>query len=232
MKLLLLVVLQAFALCMVSSSAFGSASCETAAWTAFDEVSAQGSLGDVGITVTSSATAPLVGFFGNHFGKGDEYGCGSWDGDLPLGHDDLAVVASYVNAGDFQEFLFSTTLDETLFYIENFDSSSMADITFFGAEAVTLVDASSSISFDSVAGDDGVVGKLTTSNAGYDGEGDAAFLVVGDISGIRVDYTAGEGANGVFYTFAEPCAVPEPTSLLVMAGLFGIGCVVRIARRD
>ena len=107
----------------------------------------------------------------------------------------------------------------------------MADITFFGAEAVTLVDASSSISFDSVAGDDGVVGKLTTSNAGYDGEGDAAFLVVGDISGIRVDYTAGEGAIGVFYTFAEPCAVPEPTSLLVMAGLFGIGCVVRIARR-
>ena len=91
----------------------------------------RGSIGGIGIMVRSSETAPIIGLLGNHFGLGEP--CGSWDGTMPLDHADLGVVASYVNAGDFQEFLFSSDLNETFFYIENFDSSSIADITIVGA---------------------------------------------------------------------------------------------------
>lgn len=207
----------------------GGATCGTADWTSYDATSAEGSIGGIGITVRSSETAPIIGLLGNHFGLGEP--CGSWDGTMPLDHADLGVVASYVNAGDFQEFLFSSDLNETFFYIENFDSSSIADITIVGATEAALVDASSSISFTSSIGEDGVEGRLSTSNSGYDGEGDAVLHIKGEVSAIRLDYISGEGANGVFYTFAEPCPIPEPTSVLVFAGLFGVVGFVRFASR-
>jgi len=213
----------------ISETVSGGATCGTADWHTFTATTAEGAIGDVGITVRSSASSPIIGLVGNHFGLGDP--CGSWDGTMPLDHADTGVVASYVNAGDFQEFLFSSALDETFFYIENFDSSSIADITIVGATEIALVDASSSISFTSSIGDDGVGGTLATSNTGYDGEGDAVLHIKGDVSSIRLDYTSGEGANGVFYTFAEPCAVPEPTSIFVFATLISIAGIIGFRRR-
>ena len=218
-----------FFLLHMSGTVSGGATCGTADWHTFTATTAEGTIGDIGVTVRSSSSSPIIGLFGNHFGQGEP--CGSWDGTMPLDHADTGVVASYVNAGDFQEFLFSSALNETFFYIENFDSSSIADITIVGASEVALVDASSSISFTSTIGDDGVGGTLATSNPGYDGEGDAVLHIKGEVSSIRIDYTSGEGANGVFYTFAEPCAVPEPTSIFVFATLISIAGIVGFIRR-
>lgn len=107
-------------------------------------------------------------------------------------------------------------------YIENFDSSSMASITFAGAIGTSLIDASPSISFD-VLGPE--IASLTTSNTSFNGEGDAAIKLNGPVNEITVDYSNGDGANGIFYTFAAPeaNAVPEPTSAMIIAGLFSLG---------
>ncbi len=167
------------------------------------------------ITAVTTSSSPFLNMvFEDRF-------AGAWDGSMPLDTTATALVTTNVNAGDSQAFGFSSAIADGLFYIENFDASSIASIQAIGATSLSLVDSSGSISFVG-AGDSGT---LTTSNAGFDGEGDAVLQFTGAVTEIRIQYSSGEGANGVMYTFAEPSsqAVPEPTSALVMAGLFGFG---------
>lgn len=225
------------AFCAVLMSAFLASAAhasvtvtETAVWEEFSSVRAKGSLGGIEIRARTTPSSEFVGFSGNHFAEFDGE-CGEWDGMSFLDHSVQGLVTSNVNAGDFQEFSFSSPLTNGLFYVENFDSNSMAMLTATGATSITVVDASSSISYDSTGAD---TGKLSTSNSGFDGEGDVIFLIEGDVSNIRLDYTGGDGANGILYTFANgtACPVPEPTSLLVMAGLFSLGGFAVYRRRD
>ena len=203
------------------------ANASVATWSSYTATTATGDFGGVTITATTNSDAAFVGIANNHFGAFDG-ACGSWDGMLPLTHADEGLVASHVNGGDAQNFSFSSPLTEGLFYIENFDSSSEAKITVHGATHVALVDHSASITYSTISGN---MGTLITSNRGFNGEGDAVLYFQGDVTGIDIEYTDGLGANGVFYTFAEASAVPEPTSLLVMAGLFGAGSLAYIRRK-
>ena len=235
--------LRILAVCtLIFSTTIATASVsEVATWSSWSETSAHGTLGDISITASTTTDAHFSGFTGNHFAIFDGE-CGSWDGHMALSHDDQGVIANYVNAGDYQEFTFSSALTDGLFYVENFDSSSMAMLTATGATDITLVDQSDSISYSST-GDSS--GKLSSSNASFNGEGDAVFLLSGDVTSVRLDFTAGEGNNGMIYTFAkgmmddpsavppqgEPSAVPEPTSILVMGMLFGLGGLFAIRKR-
>ena len=182
------------------------------------------------VLATSSASAPIVGISTKWFGS-------RWDGSAPLGQDVAGLVVSNVNGGDFQMFTFSSPLlDGTSLYIENFDSSSLATITANGATSISLIDSSPSISFVPAGANSGV---LSTSNNGFNGEGDAALQFTGPVSSISVEFQEGEGANGVIYAFAGPEggpvptaeAVPEPASLAVMTGLFGLGGLVHYLRK-
>jgi hypothetical protein len=220
---------------MISFQAISNAGItEVTNWLAWDATTATGTLSGITISASTNSEAEFVGFTDRHFGAFDGE-CGSWDGQMPLTHDDEGLIASNVNGGDYQQFSFDTPLTDGLLYVENFDSSSMAMLTATGATSITVVDQSDSISYTSTGADSL---KLTSSNAGYDGEGDAVFHLAGDVTNVRLDFSAGDGANGVIYTFAKksamdaPNAVPEPTSLLVMAGLFGLGSVVAYRRRQ
>ena len=118
---------------LVSCSGMAIASVtEVAHWNSWEETSATATLGDITITAATTTNAYFSGFTGNHFGAFDGE-CGSWDGHMPLTHDDQGVIANYVNAGDYQEFTFSSALTDGLFYVENFDSSSMAMLSATGA---------------------------------------------------------------------------------------------------
>lgn len=195
-----------------------SAAINPAVWNAPTSTSvATGTFAGTSLTAVSTTSSPfLVGtLFNDRF-------AGSWDGSMPLAPTALALVTTNVNAGDSQAFSFGTAISDGLFYIENFDSNSMATITANGATSLSLIDNSASISYSSLGAN---TGTLVTSNGSFNGEGDAVLQFTGAVTSIQIQYSGGDGANGVMYTFAEPCAtaVPEPTSAMVMAGLFGLG---------
>ena len=203
-------------LVLMASVATANAAVTPAIWTTTTASSAHGCLTCSGININAISTAPIVGLSPGQFGPS------LWDGAMPLSADSVGLtVLAEVNT--YQTFTFDSPLvDGTLFYIENFDSSSLAEVNVVGGTA-SLVDASASISWDG--------NFLSTTNAGFNGEGDAVLMLSGDVTAISIGYHESVGANGVFYTFAEPCAVPEPSSVMVMAGLFGFGGLVYVRRR-
>ena len=214
---------------------FGTASIasvgETVRWQSWDATSATGTLGEITISAATNAEAAFVGFANNHFAVFDG-DCGEWDGTMGMGlsHDDMGLVTSYVNGGDSQEFTFSSPLTDGFFFLENFDSGSKAMMTVTGATSITVLDKSKNFSYE-VVGENMV--NLSTSNTGYDGEGDAKFLLGGDVTAVSIDFKAGEGANGILYTFAkqmEPNPVPEPTSLVGL--IFGLVAVAAVRRKQ
>lgn len=184
-------------------------------WDSYTATTATGTIGGVTVNAMSSATAPIVGLSPNHFGV-------HWDAASALGDTVLGLTVSEVNAGDNMDFTFSSPLaNKTVLYIENFDSNSAATITATGATNISVL-TNSMVTYNASGGSTGV---LSSMNAGYDGNGDIALVLEGAVTSVSLDYTGGDGANGVFYAFAEPAsqAVPEPTSVLVMASLFGLG---------
>jgi len=209
-------------LVLAASVATANAAVSPAIWTTSTGSSAHGCLTCSGINISAKSTSPIVGLSSNHFGPS------LWDGSMPLSAADVGLtVLAEVNT--YQTFTFDSPLvDGTLFYIENFDSSSLAEIDVVGG-TLSLVDASPSISL--IAGTGGANDFLQSSNAGYNGEGDAVLMLSGGVTAISIGYHQTTGANGVFYTFAEPCAVPEPSSAMVMAGLFGLGGLLYVRRR-
>lgn len=209
-------------LVLAASVATANAAVSPAIWTANTASSAHGCLTCSGINISATSTAQIVGLSPGQFGPS------LWDGSMPLSAADVGLtVLAEVNT--YQTFTFDSPLvDGTLMYIENFDSSSLAEINVVGG-TLTLVDASPSISL--IPGTGMTNDFLQSSNPGYNGEGDAVLMLSGDVTAISIGYHETTGANGVFYTFAEPCAVPEPTSAMVMAGLFGLGGLVYVRRR-
>ncbi len=217
---------------LTATSVQAGAVCGTTDWQEWDATSAVGMLNGITISASTTSSSEFGGFGRNHFAQPSiEDDCGAWDATMPLTHDDLGLIATNVNAGDTHEFSFDGPFSDGFFYIENFDAGSIAKITAVGATDISLVGQSTSIGF-SPSGDN--MGVLSSSNMGFDGEGDAILMFTGDVTSILVEYSAGEGANGILYTFAEQCeehAVPEPTSLLVMAGLFAIGGVFYVRKQ-
>lgn len=176
---------------------------------------ATGLVGGIRVDAVTTSSSAILGLSPNHFGV-------HWDADYALGDSVLGLTVGHVNAGDEMHFTFeSPLLGGTVLYIENFDSNSAATITAEGATGIT-VKSSSMVSY---AATNAASGLLTSSNPGYDGNGDIALVLDGDVTKISLDYTGGDGANGVFYAFSSPAshAVPEPTSGLVMASLFVMG---------
>lgn len=197
-----------------------------ATWSSVAETSATGSVSGIGIQATTSPTAPFAGLATHRFAH-TNVPCGGWNADgFELDPSATALTTTSVNGGDFQQFDFDATWANGLFYIENFDSNSRAMIMVTGGAQLELVAASPSISFDAATS------TLESSNVGFDGEGDAVLRFLGNVDSVRLDYKAGLGANGVFYTFADgqpvsTGAVPEPTSFLIWGSLVGMLLLVK-----
>ena len=169
-------------------------------------VNASGALQGVSWTATTTSSSPFLGI---------NIGSGVWNLSTPLdpGPDELILGAGDVNAGDSQTFTFSQPISDIFFYVENFDSSSAANVTTDGA--LSIIDATSDISFSSTSISSGF---LSTTNSSFDGVGDVILKLTGPTSFIQFDYTGGEQANAVFYGFAVDTltTVPEPSGFLCL----------------
>lgn len=191
----------------------------TASATDYTDTTASGQFNGIGWQASTSADAPFLGI---------NLTSGQWDVAIPLPLHALMLTASHVNAGDFQEFIFDSPISDGYFYIENFDSSSVANITT-DATSFQLLGASASITYSPTDASEGV---LETSNDSYDGEGDAVFRFLGPLTRLRLDFTDGTGANGLFYGFSQDDSfvnpVPEPAAFVcIVIGVMGLGLLRR-----
>lgn len=208
---------------LTCSVAYGTADLTPGTWDKVNSpTSATGSVDGIVVTASTNADAPFTDFATHSFAD-PTIPCGTWDaGAFFLDPDVLSLTTTNVNAGDYQQFDFNAPWSNGYFYIENFDASSAAKVTVTGGGDAELVAQSASISYTSTMPGMGI---LSSSNTGYNGEGDLVLKLNGPVTSIRLDYTSGEGANGVFYGFATgPAAgvIPEPTSLLVWFSLLGL----------
>ena len=184
-------------------------------------VTASGTLNSVGWTATTTASSPFVGI---------NLPSGTWDLGTAIPSDALFLAAGDVNAGDTQTFVFDQPVNDILFYVENFDSNSAANIVSDGN--IALVSATADITFTPATS---TSATLATTNAGFDGVGDAILQFSGPTSYIQFDFTNGIGANGVFYGFAgnqnsiNVTPVPEPSAFMALA-LCGVG-IAYVRRR-
>ena len=188
-------------------------------WSSYTSATATGVLDGTVITGAAGPNGPFFGIAADQ--RFWPLGQGGWDAGFPLSIDTRAIIATNVNAGDWHEFTFASAIDSPSLYIENFDSNSIATITATGSESVSLLSGSPSISF---AADTATTGILQTSNPTFNGEGDAIIFLEGPVTGVRIDYSGGDGANGVFYGFAlvdTSVAAPEPSGRL-MLGVAGL----------
>ena len=169
-------------------------------------VTAAGRLNGVGWTATTTSTAPFLGI---------NLGSGLWDLSTPLDNDALFLGTNFVNAGDTQTFTFNQPVTNLYFYIENFDSGSVANVVTDGI--FSSVEATPDITFSPNTASTAL---LANANSSFDGVGDVILKLSGRISYVQFDYTGGEQANGVFYGFAvedlNPSAVPEPSAFLCL----------------
>lgn len=135
-----------------------------------------------------------------------------------------------VEAGSDHIFSFSSPFTKVRFYVDNFDSNSEATITAAGATAITLVTASSSMSFTPLTGSTGL---LDTTNTSFNGEGQAILEITGDVQSVRMQYSSGHGANGISYTFSAQdtaSVVPEPSAALLFVPAVGLVALLRRRR--
>lgn len=167
---------------------------------------ATGTVNGIVWNATTTSTSPFLGV---------NVGSGVWDVGTTLPTNALFLGTSTVNGGDSQAFFFNSPVSDLSFYVENFDSSSIANVTTDAN--LSLVAASSSISFTSTGAS---TATLSTSNTSFDGEGDAILKLSGPASFVQFDFLNGYGANGIFYGFAQTTAnvtaVPEPSSMLYL----------------
>lgn len=180
-------------------------------WTSFTSSSATGTLGGATITGTILSGAPFVGV-----------GIGSfappvWEAEEPLTPAAEGISLQPVNPGADHIFTFSNPFPYVRFYIDNFDSASDAIITVDGASSVSLLGASSPLTYTPLST---TSGRLVTSYNGFNNHGSAVFEILGAVHSVRLQYTGGIQDNGITYTFAIS-AIPEPTSLISV----GLGLV-------
>ena len=193
-------------------------------WKSADMRSAVGTLMGSLVTVTTSEDAEFTELF-------QPFNQDNWQAEMPLPDDTNLLGVGNANAGDSQTFVIEEPLTDVLMYIENFDSNSVAVISVEGSslDGIDLLTGSPSITLEDISMDSG---SLLTANMTSDGEGDAILQFFGSIRSISLDYSAGDGANGVFYTLAMPMtqAVPEPSMQLSL--LLGLGFVLSAWRRS
>ena len=186
-------------------------------WKSAEMRSAVGTLMDSMVTVTTSEDSKFTELF-------QPFNEDNWQAEMPLPNDTKLLGVGNANAGDSQTFVIQEPLMDVLMYIENFDSNSIATISVEGTEldGIDLLSGSPSITLEDISMDSG---SLLTANMTSDGEGDAILKFYGSIRSISLDYMAGDGANGVFYTLAMPTMsqpVPEPSTGLGLLLAFGI----------
>lgn len=206
----------AAAMVAIGTTSYGVAETIETDWLAHETRSAIGILNDVFITAATSSDSEFASIIGGRF-AGEE-----WNTIDPLSAGADSLVVGDANPGDTHTFVFTKPISDVLLYIENFDSNSQATIKAEANVTLELVASSESISFSSTSPNEGV---LSTLNGTSNGEGDLILRVIGKPASLSIDFTAGEGANGVFYTFAQ--SVPEPTSGLALA----VGLVLVTATR-
>lgn len=182
-------------------------------------ITATGTLDGVGWTATTTASSPFVGI---------NLPSGTWDLGTPLPANGLFLATGDVNAGDTQTFVFDQPVSDIYFYVENFDSSSAANIVTDGT--LLLLAGTADILFTPTSASTGTV---STSNSSYDGVGDMILQLSGPTTFVQFDYTGGTGSNGIFYGFAvesntTTTAVPEPSALLYLTLC---GCGLATVRR-
>lgn len=166
---------------------------------------ASGTVNGITWTAQTTSTSPFIGI---------NLPTGTWDVSLDLPSNGLFIGAGSVNGGDVQRFNFDQPVSNLCFFVENFDSNSAATITTDGA--IELLGSSQSISFTKTAPG---TATLSTSNLGFDGEGDAVIQLAESATYIEFNYSSGVEANGIFYGFAwdnQVTAVPEPSSFLFL----------------
>lgn len=202
---------------VVALTACAFACAETSVdWTSVDARSAVGTLkGSVVVVATSEES-----LFAETFRT---LGAADWQADIPAPDGIEMLGVGDANEGDTHTFVFTEPMTDVMMFIENFDSSSGATISFEGSElgGISLMSGSPSMTFEAI---DTTSGMLETSNATSDGEGDAILKFTGDIRSISFDYASGDGSNGVFYTFA----VPEPSAALPL--IIGLLLLVPLRR--
>ena len=192
-----------------------------AVWTSFSNTTATGVVAGVGIRATTVSTAPFDETETHRFSSG-------WDAApiFQLGSTEaLGLRTRMVNGEDAQRFDFDSPWSDGLFYIENFDSGSIATIMVSGGASIDLLSGSASITYVPIGAS---LGTLRTSNEGFNGEGDAVFQLTGPVESISIEYSRGLQANGIFYTFAGgQSVVPEPASLLIWGMFAALGVTMR-----
>jgi hypothetical protein len=169
-------------------------------WTAYTPSGATGTLDGVNVTATVVQGGPIVSIDAG-------FAPPVWQASDPLPSAAKGISLIPVNAGAEQIFTFSASMALLRFYVENFDSRSDAIVTASGATVIRLAAASPSVSWSLLSGSSG---RLTTSNAGFDGEGDAILEMVGAIQSVRVQFLDGIQSNGIGYTFAVGSTSPVP----------------------
>jgi hypothetical protein len=189
----------------------------TAEWSWVSPRFVAGDLNGIVIAGSTSESSLFAGISDNRFDDA------VWQAGRKLPVGTPTVSTADVNAGDTQTFEFMQPISDVLLYIENFDSNSVAQITLASTGNLALVSASPSISFESVSP---LIGTLRTSNSTSNGEGDAVLRLTGDVDFVTIDYTSGDGSNGVFYTFA----VPEPSSGMLI-GCLAVAAMLCVWRR-
>jgi len=192
-----------------------------AIWTSFSKTTATGVVSGVGIRATTVSTAPFDRTETHRFSSG-------WDASPVYKLSStgaLGLRTLWVNGGDSQRFEFEDAWSDGLFYVENFDSSSLPTIKVTGGASIDLLSGSASITYVPISAS---LGTLRTANQTFNGEGDALFQLTGPVESIDVDYQRGLQANGVFYTFANgQSVVPEPASLLIWGMFAALAATVR-----
>lgn len=206
----------ALILSLVGSSLYGGMI--TVDWTTAGSRSATGMLDGTTLAVATSQDAEFTLAF-------QPFNAANWQTEAPLPQNTSLLGVANANTGDSHTFVFTEPQQDLMMYIENFDSNSEAAITVEGMDlsGVKLYAGSPSISLESM---DMSTATLRTANGTSDGEGDAILMFMGVVRSVSLDYLAGDGANGVFYTLA----VPEPAASKLSFFAF-IACLAFRRRR-
>lgn len=182
-------------------------------WTSFTSNSVTGSLGGTTVTGAILSGAPFQGIYSGNFGPP------IWEAAEPLSPSAEGISLIPVNPGADHIFSFSDPLSYVRFYINNFDSASDAIITVDGASSISMLSASSPLTYTPLST---TSGRLVTSYSGFNNHGSSVFEIAGTVRSVRVQYTGGIQNNGIDYTFATH-AVPEPSSLITAS--LGLACL-------
>jgi len=188
-------------------------------WTGFTSNTSTGILDGLNVSGTIVSGPGFNGIYTGQFsGSG-------WLAGNPLSSN-AESIGTEGAAGGNQFFQFSSAVTNLRFYFDNYDSGARATITAIGANQISLIGKSQSISYVPLTSS---TGNLISSNSSFNGEGDGILELTGSITSFRLQYYSGTLGNFVGYTFTTN-AVPEPGSLGLLFTTASVG-LIRYRRR-